>query len=81
MLRGVVKRVRRWFVNLHGGQVAMLWLAWGALFWGVGVLGVALATAGTPPSVIVALWFVVGFVLGPLLIVLSWLWFDARREA
>jgi hypothetical protein len=81
MLRGVVKRVRRWFVKLHGGQVAMLWLAWGALWWGVRLLAVALALAGTPPIVSVALFFVVDFVLAPLMIVLSWLWFDARREA
>jgi hypothetical protein len=68
----------RWFKSLHGGQVAMLWVGWAAITWGLLVIGAA--TMGRA-DVWAALMFIVVLGGGTLLMVMTWLWFGARRVA
>jgi hypothetical protein len=70
-------RVRRWFASLHGGQVAMLWIGWGLLWWAMLWIG-----AGTVVGRYAGLWgaiaLVVAFGGGVVLMVLTWIWFGSK---
>ena len=68
----------RRFGALHGGQVAMLWVGWALLWWGLRIAG--LATSGTAADIWIALFLAVSFIGGALLFALTWAWFEARRE-
>jgi hypothetical protein len=74
--RARAHRFTRWFSSLHGGQVAMLWIGWALVTWGLLVIGAA--TMGRA-DVWAALILIVVLGGGTLLMVMTWLWFGARR--
>jgi hypothetical protein len=66
----------RWFTALHGGQVAMLWIGWAAITWGLLILGAATMSR---TEVWATLMLIVVLGGGTLLMIMTWLWFGARR--
>jgi hypothetical protein len=76
-VRALPNAITRWFIRLHGGQVVMLWLIWGVIFWAL--RWPAMAEPGPNSDIWVWIFFVFSFAGATLLAALTWAWFEARR--